>query len=25
LRGVTAFEDGKVLVKPGYGRNLRGV
>ncbi len=23
LRGETAFEDGKVLVKPGYGRNIR--
>jgi carbamoyl-phosphate synthase/aspartate carbamoyltransferase/dihydroorotase len=23
LRGETAFEDGKVLVKPGYGRNVR--
>lgn len=23
LRGKTAFEDGKVLVKPGYGRNVR--
>lgn len=24
LRGQTAFEDGKVLVKAGYGRNVRG-
>jgi carbamoyl-phosphate synthase/aspartate carbamoyltransferase/dihydroorotase len=24
LRGRTAFEDGKILVPPGYGRNLRG-
>ncbi len=24
LRGVTAFEDGKILVEAGYGRNLRG-
>ncbi|HLO31860.1 MAG TPA: amidohydrolase family protein [Anaerolineales bacterium] len=23
LRGKTAFEDGKVLVKPGYGQNIR--
>jgi len=23
LRGKTAFEDGKVLVEPGYGRNIR--
>jgi dihydroorotase-like cyclic amidohydrolase len=23
LRGKTAFEDGKVLVGPGYGRNVR--
>jgi carbamoyl-phosphate synthase/aspartate carbamoyltransferase/dihydroorotase len=23
LRGETAFEDGKVLVKPGYGQNIR--
>ncbi len=23
LRGQTAFEDGKVLAPPGYGRNLR--
>jgi carbamoyl-phosphate synthase/aspartate carbamoyltransferase/dihydroorotase len=22
LRGATAFEDGKVLAAPGYGRNL---
>jgi carbamoyl-phosphate synthase / aspartate carbamoyltransferase / dihydroorotase len=25
LRGETAFEDGKVLVTPGYGRNVRGI
>jgi len=24
LRGVTAFEDGKILVKKGFGRNVRG-
>jgi carbamoyl-phosphate synthase/aspartate carbamoyltransferase/dihydroorotase len=24
LRGKTAFEDGKVLAEPGYGRNVRG-
>ncbi len=24
LRGRTAFEDGKVLVEPGYGKNIRG-
>ena len=24
LRGKTAFEDGKILVKPGYGKNIRG-
>lgn len=24
LRGKTAFEDGRVLVEPGYGKNLRG-
>jgi len=24
LRGKTAFEDGKILVEPGYGRNVRG-
>jgi carbamoyl-phosphate synthase/aspartate carbamoyltransferase/dihydroorotase len=23
LRGQTAFEDGKILVPPGYGRNIR--
>jgi carbamoyl-phosphate synthase / aspartate carbamoyltransferase / dihydroorotase len=23
LRGQTAFEDGRVLVPPGYGRNVR--
>ena len=23
LRGKTAFEDGKILVPPGYGRNVR--
>ena len=23
LRGKTAFEDGKILVKPGYGENVR--
>src|SRR5688500_2565594 len=23
LRGTTAFEDGKILVKPGYGQNIR--
>jgi carbamoyl-phosphate synthase/aspartate carbamoyltransferase/dihydroorotase len=23
LRGKTAFEDGKILVEPGYGRNVR--
>ncbi|HKY54910.1 MAG TPA: hypothetical protein VJM08_11415, partial [Anaerolineales bacterium] len=23
LRGTTAFEDGKILVEPGYGRNVR--
>jgi carbamoyl-phosphate synthase/aspartate carbamoyltransferase/dihydroorotase len=23
LRGKTAFEDGKILVKPGYGENIR--
>ncbi len=23
LRGETAFEDGKILVKPGYGKNIR--
>jgi len=23
LRGRTAFEDGRVLVEPGYGRNVR--
>jgi carbamoyl-phosphate synthase/aspartate carbamoyltransferase/dihydroorotase len=23
LRGKTAFENGKVLVEPGYGRNIR--
>jgi hypothetical protein len=23
LRGETAFEDGKVLAKPGHGRNVR--
>jgi hypothetical protein len=23
LRGKTAFEDGKVLAEPGYGRNIR--
>jgi carbamoyl-phosphate synthase/aspartate carbamoyltransferase/dihydroorotase len=23
LRGKTAFEDGKILVEPGYGENLR--
>ena len=24
LRGTTAFEDGKILVESGYGRNIRG-
>jgi carbamoyl-phosphate synthase/aspartate carbamoyltransferase/dihydroorotase len=24
LRGKTAFEDGKILVEPGYGKNIRG-
>jgi carbamoyl-phosphate synthase / aspartate carbamoyltransferase / dihydroorotase len=24
LRGKTAFEDGKILTEPGYGRNIRG-
>jgi dihydroorotase-like cyclic amidohydrolase len=24
LRGQTAFEDGKVLVEAGYGKNIRG-
>jgi carbamoyl-phosphate synthase/aspartate carbamoyltransferase/dihydroorotase len=23
LRGKTAFEDGKILVEPGYGENIR--
>ncbi len=23
LRGKTAFEDGKILVEPGYGKNIR--
>jgi carbamoyl-phosphate synthase/aspartate carbamoyltransferase/dihydroorotase len=23
LRGKTAFEDGKILAKPGYGENIR--
>jgi carbamoyl-phosphate synthase/aspartate carbamoyltransferase/dihydroorotase len=23
LRGVTAFEDGKILIQPGYGKNVR--
>ena len=24
LRGETAYEDGKILVEPGYGKNIRG-